>query len=133
MAAFRPILVALLTGLLLAGLFPASATSAGPRVVDIDPEDCEERVPAAYAAPAPRPAHTGARHGPAGRGDEAGRRGAGTTRPPAERSRGAGDPPPPPADPRHDRPRPDKRRGGGGRGEGGNNRKSTRQNSRRVY
>lgn len=52
MAAFRPTLVALVMGLLLAGLFPASATGAGPRLVDIDPEDCEERVPATYAAPA---------------------------------------------------------------------------------
>ena len=52
MASIRPALVALLAGLLLAGLFAAPATSARPRVIDIEAEDCSERVPATYAAPA---------------------------------------------------------------------------------
>ena len=53
MTSVRPALVALLMGLTLAALIPGSATGASPRLVDVEPEDCEERVPATYAAPAP--------------------------------------------------------------------------------
>jgi predicted Zn-dependent protease len=53
MTSVRALLVAMLTGLLLGGLCPAPAIVAGPTLIDLDPEDCEERVPAAYAAPVP--------------------------------------------------------------------------------
>jgi predicted Zn-dependent protease len=52
MTSLRAGVVALLAGLLMAGLFPAAATGARPRVIDIEAEDCDERVPATYAAPA---------------------------------------------------------------------------------
>lgn len=52
MASVRSVLVALLTGLLVAGLLPASATGARPRTIDVEAEDCNERVPATYAPPA---------------------------------------------------------------------------------
>ena len=53
MTSLRSSLLALLTGLLLAGLVPAPATGAAPGVVDREPEDCEERVPETYALPVP--------------------------------------------------------------------------------